>query len=273
MKRLDYAVPLGLCLGLAAILAGAWLEEISLRFLWQPAAALVVFGGTLGALVVRQGAGGVVSGFRACVALCRREDPYELDALLARLLWLARAAHRDGVRIYENAVATYADPLVKQALRLAADRTDPNVARTIIDRILDDEDRDGACHAATLEAAGGYAPTFGILGAVLGLVHVLRSLAEPSALGFGIATAFVATIYGVGVANLLLLPLAARLRARHAARMRDREVLADILIRLAAHESPVQMAQTFSAATRNPFSATPIAKAVAAATPHAVTSL
>jgi chemotaxis protein MotA len=120
------------------------------------------------------------------------------------------------------------------------------MVRSAVDTILEHEDREGRRQSTLLESAGGYAPTFGILGAVLGMIHVLRSLDNPSALGTGIATAFVATIYGIGLANLLFFPLASRLKERHESQMRRREALADALVAISAHESPAYIKRLFS---------------------------
>jgi chemotaxis protein MotA len=221
------------------------LEGIRLGFLFQPTAALIVLGGTLGAVMVRRGTGGVWRAARAAVGLLFREKGDELEGTIARLVWLARTARREGVRVFENQAAASRDPLIKRALLMMAEYAEAVTVRAALDRMLDDEDEAGARDAATLEAAGGYAPTFGILGAVLGLIHILRSLDDPGSLGTGIAVAFVATIYGVGVANLIFLPLASRLRERHGARMRQRELLADALVALAAHESPAAISGRF----------------------------
>lgn len=214
------------------------LEGIRLKFLWQPTAALIVFGGTLGAVVVRRGLGGVREALRATWRLGFHTEQDELEAELARLTWLARVAQREGVRKLEAQARVSDDPLMATGLALAADYADPAEVRYKLEHLLDGENDHGLGEISTLDAAGGYAPTFGIIGAVLGLIYVLRSLADPGALGMGIATAFVATIYGVGAANLLFFPLAARLRERHRHRMKRRAALAEALVGLAAHESP-----------------------------------
>lgn len=242
MKRPDFAVPIGLCTGLVAIAGCAMVEGIRLGFLWQPTAALVVFGGTLGAVIVRRGLQGLADAVRAAVGSCFKEDEDAFAAAQARLAWLARSARREGVKILENHAEASRDPLVAQALQLTAQYANIELIRARLARILEYEDERGLSEVTTLEAAGSYAPTFGILGAVLGLIQVLRAVAEPSALGGGIATAFVATVYGVGTANLLLFPLASRLRERHRSRMKKREALADALVALAAHESPSAVA-------------------------------
>ena len=238
MQRRDYSVLIGWLIGATALGCGAVLEGIRLSFLWQPTAALIVFGGTLGAVVVRRGVRGVNDALRAAWALGFHTGKDELEASLARLTWLARVARRDGVRKLEAHAQVSEDPLMAAGLSAAADYAEPAQVRYKLENILVAEDDRGLGEVATLDAAGSYAPTFGIIGAVLGLIYVLRSLADPSALGSGIATAFVATIYGVGAANLIFFPLAARLRDRHRERMKRRTALAEALIALAAHESP-----------------------------------
>lgn len=242
---------MGLAIGLAAVGLGAWVEGVRPAFLWQPTAALVVCGGALGAVTVRRGAAGVLSALRAVCALFVREQDDEEKIIVARLAWLARTARREGVRSLEEQAQRSADPLVARGLLLAAEFADPQYVRAILERALDAEDANGARDAATLEAAGGYAPTFGILGAVLGLIHVLRALDQPGALGVGIAAAFIATIYGIGFANLILFPLASRLRERHESRMRRREALVDALVALAAQETPQMIAERFNAPNPN----------------------
>lgn len=245
MKRFDLTVPVGLLVGSVAIVGAAMLEGIKLSFLWQPNAALVVMGGTVGAVIVRRGLRGLKSSLRAAISLCRRNSQEAGEDTLARLGWIARAARREGVKAFENHATYSRDPLVICALKLAAEYATPAVVRERLDHVLDLEAEDALRDAATIEAAGGFAPTFGILGAVLGLIHVLRMLDQPGVLGTGIATAFVATVYGVGSANLLFFPLASRLRERQELRMRQREALADALVALAANESPAAISRRF----------------------------
>ena len=246
MKRLDLTVPIGLLIGLVAIGGTAAMEGITPKFLWQPTAALIVIGGTMGAVVVRRGIRGVRSAVRSCVSLRHKNNSDEFDANIARLAWLARAVRREGVKVLETHAESNSDPLISRALVLTTVYAQPKEVRIALDHLLDHEDDQGMRDAATLESAGVYAPTFGVLGAVLGLIHVLRLLAEPSALGLGIATAFVATLYGIGLANLVFLPLAARLRERHEMWMKQREALADALVALASNESPNVITQRFA---------------------------
>lgn len=242
MKRLDLALPVGLGVGAVAIFGAAMLEGVRLGFLFQPTALLVVFGGTIGAVVVTCGIDGFVSAMRSAGRLFYKSGD-DLHAEVARIAWLARAAQHEGIRVLESHAESSDDPLIQRGLGLAADYATGPTVREALESVLDDEDAAGARDAATIEAAGGYAPTFGIVGAVLGLINVLRAIDEPGVLGFGIATAFVATIYGVGFANLVLFPVAARLRQRHAERMRQRELLADAIVGLASHEAPGAIAR------------------------------
>lgn len=239
MKRFDWTIWLGVVVGLTAIVAGAWLEGLNLSFLWHPNAALIVGGGTLGAVIVRRGGTGIISALRAVWSLRLRDDEAEQHKIeLARLAWLSRSAQKNGVRTFENYAQTTNDALISQGLILLADGAEREQIVHILSRRLDSEDDSGLQDSATMEAAGAFAPTFGILGAVLGLIGVLRVLDKPEMLGVGIATAFIATIYGIGLANLLFFPLAARLRARHEARIKRREEIITVILSLNSKEMP-----------------------------------
>lgn len=247
MKRFDWTIWLGVTIGLSAIIAGAWLDGLNIGFLWHPTAALIVGGGTLGAVMVRRGAGGVVSALRAVWNLRHRSTEEESHRVeVARLAWLSRSAQKNGVKAFENYAEATADPLIAQGLILLADNAPREQIAQILSRRLEAEDDDGLQDSATLEAAGAFAPTFGILGAVLGLIGVLRVLDKPDALGIGIATAFVATVYGIALANLLFFPLAARLRARHEAGIKRREELITVILSLSSKESPRAIINQFN---------------------------
>lgn len=247
MKHFDWTIWLGIGIGALAIFTGAWLENLSLTYLWHPTAALIVFGGTFGAVLVRRGFEGVISAFRSIWHLgFKKEDEQKHQIELARLAWLARSANKNGVKVYESQAETSNDTLVAQGLTLAAELAPPEKIKQILARTLELEDENGLQDASTLEAAAGFAPTFGILGAVIGLIGVLRVLDKPDSLGLGIATAFVATIYGIGLANLILFPIAARLRLKHAEIMKRREEIADVLLALAARETPRAIISRFN---------------------------
>jgi chemotaxis protein MotA len=181
------------------------------RSLWQPTAAFIVFGGTAVATFVsyplstiRQTWGALKDAYSM--------RPLAIDPLLGQFFFLSQRARQRGILSLEHEVDRLGDPFFIAALGLVVDGTNPEVCRQILE-IESQAQREAAERPAELlETAAGYAPTLGILGAVLGLIHVMERLAEPSTLGAGIAVAFVATVYGVGLANLVLLPLATKLR-------------------------------------------------------------
>ncbi|MCY7346005.1 MAG: MotA/TolQ/ExbB proton channel family protein [Pyrinomonadaceae bacterium] len=247
MKRFDWTIWLGVGISLTAICAGAWFEGLNLGFLWHPTAALIVGGGTLGAVIVRRGTVGVISAMRAVWQLRLKGDDSDAHNVeLAKLAWLSRSARKNGVKAYEDYAESCPDALISQGLTFLADHAESEQLRQVLTRRLDAEDELGLHDSATFEAAGGFAPTFGIIGAVLGLITVLRVLDKPDSLGIGIATAFVATIYGIGLANILFFPLAARLRERHEAQMKRREEIAVVILSLAAKETPRAIINKFN---------------------------
>ena len=211
-------------LGIAAIVISQAVAGVPLQALAQAEAALIVVGGTLGALVVSHSLAEVIAAVRAA-ARTFRPAITDLEPLFAQIIALAVRSHRRGVISVEAELDTVADPFLRDGLMFALDESSVGVVREVL--TADAASRNGRDEAPArlLEAAAGYAPTFGILGAVLGLIHVMRSLGSPGALGNGIAVAFVATVYGLGIANLILLPLAGRIRERAAVEARRRELM------------------------------------------------
>lgn len=247
MKRFDWTIGLGVAVGSMAIVTAAWLEHLQVSFLWNPTAALIVGGGTLGAVIVRRGLVGIASAMGAIWRLRLKEIDNEAhNAERAKLAWLSRMAQKSGVKAFENYASSSEDLLISNGLTFLADSMEPERLKEKIQQQLDRENEAGLQDPATLEAAGGFAPTFGILGAVIGLISVLKILDRPSDLGAGIASAFVATIYGLSLANLVFFPLAARLRARHDEHMSLRTELGSVILSLAANESPRAIINQFN---------------------------
>ena len=215
------AVPaaIGVVVGSQLLDGGSWSS------LLQPTAALIVFGGTLAATLISYAPGAVLDAMRDAVrSFSGRDD--DLGGLSSELVAMAVRAHRNGV------------------LSLAVDGVEPSLLRDLLTTEMRARETNDDEPARIFESAAGYAPTFGILGAVLGLIHVMRSLGTPGALGDGVAVAFVATVYGLGLANLLLLPLAGRLRERALAVGRRRELILEAVVGLRGRMHPRLLAQT-----------------------------
>jgi len=200
-----------------------------------------------GAVIVRRGVRGITSAVKAVWHLrLRDEEDKNHNIEIAKLAWLSRSANKNGVKAYEDYAEASGDVLVAQGLILVADRVKREQIEEVLKRRLALEYDEGIHDSATMDAAGGFAPTFGILGAVLGLISVLRVLDKPELLGVGIATAFVATIYGLSLANLIFFPLAARLRERHESRMARREELMSVILSLVSNETPQAIMNQFN---------------------------
>jgi chemotaxis protein MotA len=211
-------------LGIVVVLLAQYLDGSPLGALLQGPPALVVLGGTLAAILVSYSPLEIVRAVRAAAHAFRRPED-DLDMLAASMVTLAIRAHRRGVPALEPDLDDITDPFLREGLALVVDGTDPAVVNEMLLAERDAREADDEAPARVFEAAAGYAPTMGILGAVLGLMRVMEHLGSPGSLGGGIALAFVATVYGVGVANLVFLPIAGRLRERAALQSRRRDLI------------------------------------------------
>ena len=201
----------GVILAFAGILAGLLLEGGNLGQIFQPTAAMIVFGGTLGAVLLQFPLHTVVEAFRRLMQVFFSPRSQNLQ-LIETLVGFANKARRSGVVSLDADLQRIEEPFLRQALQLAVDGTEPNELRKIMSLSMDSRSEGEDRIPAVFESAGGFSPTIGILGAVLGLIQVMQHLDKIEEVGKGIAVAFVATIYGVGAANLFLLPAAGKLR-------------------------------------------------------------
>jgi chemotaxis protein MotA len=203
----------GIVLAIAMILIGQRLEGGHVGSILQLTAAMIVFGGTIGAVMVAFPKKDFIHGLKM-VKQVFSDKQRDLAGLAKSLVDYASVARRDGVLALEGRLGEVADPFLRRALQFVVDGVDANVTRDTLEGAIDAEAEENNAAAKVWESAGGFAPTVGILGAVLGLIHVMENLNDPSKLGGGIATAFVATVYGVGSANLLFLPFAAKIKRK-----------------------------------------------------------
>lgn len=237
----DLASFAGLLLIGAVAVAAQMAEGGTMRALVQPTAALVVLGGTAAALLLSFPLPQLLRATRATASVFRVTAEPE-PALVTRFEQYAVRVLRKGVVALEPEISVAEDPFLKRALGMVADGVDPAELRQALTMFSHArEDGDDEC-ALVLETAAGYAPTLGILGAVLGLIRVMENLATPAGVGAGIAVAFVSTVYGVGMANLVLLPLASRLRAvsRTAALTRELIIEGAVILQRRVHPRIVE---------------------------------
>jgi chemotaxis protein MotA len=219
----------GVFLAIAGIVAGLLIEGGNLGQILQPTAALIVFGGTTGAVLLQFPLATVAAAFRSMIHIFAA--PRKHDTQLVRLLVaFANKARRNGVVSLDDDLETIQDPFLRQTLMLAVDGTEPAELRKIMRVTLDSTTENEERMPTVFESAGGFSPTIGILGAVLGLIQVMQHLDNIQEVGRGIAVAFVATIYGVGIANLFFLPFAGRMRIRIRNGHRRREMMLEGVI-------------------------------------------
>jgi chemotaxis protein MotA len=211
--RLDLATFLGIAIALAGILGGLVLEKGGIQDVAQLTAAMIVLGGTLGAVLVTHPLSIVMGAFRSLRNIFV-EPGNRASETIETLIRFATAARRNGIVSLESDAESIADPFLRKAMNLAIDGADLQELRRIMEIDIDVLEQEGEAEVRVWETAGGYAPTIGILGAVMGLIQVMKHLEDIRMVGHGIAVAFVATVYGVGFANIFFLPAATKLRSR-----------------------------------------------------------
>jgi chemotaxis protein MotA len=212
-KKLDLSPLVGLLIALGGILGGLLLEGGRISDVSQFTAALIVLGGTTGAVLVTTPLPLFLSAVKKLPALFW-EGPEPVESTVFKLLSFASHARRHGLVSLDPTLKEIDDPFLQKALMLVVDGTDLQVVRNIMDLEIEAAELAGESETKVFESAGGYAPTVGIIGAVLGLIQVMKHLEDIEAVGHGIAVSFVATVYGVAAANILFLPIAKRLKHR-----------------------------------------------------------
>jgi chemotaxis protein MotA len=237
---MDRLTLLGLFVGLAGILSGQLLEQGDLSILFQGAAFLIVFGGTLGAVMVQCRLRVFLSAIKM-VKWAFVTPPSSAEESIRQLVNLSTLARREGILALDERINTIRDPFLKKGLQLLVDGHSAEKIRETLDVDIHTWEQLRWQSARVWEAAAGYSPTIGIIGAVLGLMHVMQNLSDPGKLGTGIAVAFVATIYGVAFANLLFLPIANKLKAIIMEQADAREMVVDALVGMANGDNPRQI--------------------------------
>jgi chemotaxis protein MotA len=210
---MDIIALLGLIIGVGAIIAGNIAEGGTTAHLSQLAAALIVFGGTAGATILSYPLKDLISAIYA-LRLVFSKNPMNPKAIIEDSVNILVQARRSGLVALQPQIAQISNTFMKRGLMLVVDGVPPKIIRDVMDQEISSYEARIKRAARVFESAGGFAPTIGILGAVLGLIQVMNNVTDPSKIGSGISVAFVATIYGVGSANLIFLPFARRMLNR-----------------------------------------------------------
>ena len=234
---MDVLSLIGVILAFVAILGGNYLEGGHAGALLNGPAALIVIGGTLGAAFLQA----PVQVFKRAMSIMRWIFfPPRIDLVggINRVTGWSMVARKEGLLGLEAVADAEPDPYARKGLQLLVDGAEPESIRSILEVDLYTQEARDIQAAKVFESMGGYAPTIGIIGAVMGLIHVMGNLADPTQLGSGIAVAFVATIYGVASANLVLLPVAAKLKSIALRQSRYREMLLEGILSIAEGENP-----------------------------------
>lgn len=234
---MDIVSIIGLLVGLGAIIGGNALEGGHLDSLMQSTAFIIVFGGTVGAIML-QSPMAVLKRSLGITVWVFMPPKVGLAEAIEKIVEFANIARREGLLGLESLTESEPDPFAKKGLQLLVDGTEPEVIRGILEVELDTKEHFDTQAAKVYEGMGGYCPTVGIIGAVMGLIHVMGNLSDPSKLGPGIAVAFVATIYGVGLANMFFLPIANKLKSIIQGQSKFREMMIEGMVSISQGENP-----------------------------------
>jgi chemotaxis protein MotA len=220
----DFATIGGLVLAVGGIMGGLMLEGGKAKDVAQVTAAIIVLCGTIGAVMVTTPLHTLLGAVKK-MGLVFFERSHNPQAIVEEIIGYASKARKSGIVSLEHEANSIQDPFLRKALNLAVDGTDLQIIRQTMELEISMEEHHGEAEAKVFESAGGYAPTIGIIGAVLGLIQVMKNLSNIEEVGHGIAVAFVATVYGVGSANLFFLPAGNKLKARMQQSIQNKELM------------------------------------------------
>ncbi|WP_293395744.1 flagellar motor protein [Nevskia sp.] len=234
---MDFLSIIGFVLAMIALIGGSILKGSGVAALWGPAAFVIVIVGTLAAITMHTPMATFKRGMQMAKWVFK---PPHADgpALIAKIVDWSNSARKQGLLALEGAVNSETDPFIRKGLQMLVDGAEPEVIRSTLEVSVSTREHFDLAGAKVWEGMGIYAPTLGIIGAVMGLMAVMQNLNDPSKLGHGISAAFVATIYGIASANLFFLPMASKLKAAVADQVRTQEMIIEGLISISNGENP-----------------------------------
>lgn len=239
---MDLGSVVGIILAVGGLLGGFIMDGGTIQSLIQPSAAVIVFGGTIGATLLSNRAKSLksVGKYLRITFFSQKFDPHRS---IDRLVEMATTARREGILALEDQVEGFDDLFLKKGIGLIVDGVDPELVKEMLDTEISYIEHRHEMGITLFESAGGFAPTMGIIGTVMGLVHVLGNLQDITKLGPQIATAFVATLYGVSSANVVWLPIAGKLRTRSSDEILGKEMTLEGILSIQAGENPTVLRQ------------------------------
>ncbi len=237
---MDRASLIGIVLGISAIAGGSIAEGGRLSTILQPTAAVIVFGGTLGATLLSVSFSDIMKAFSSLKDVFS-DKKMDLEMIISSLVKYSIVARRKGLIALEHEILEIDDDFLRDALRLAINGMGVKMLRDTLEQNNITYGEEKKRIAKVFETAGGFAPTIGIIGAVIGLIHVMENLSDPSKLGSGIAVAFVATVYGIGSANLILLPISKKLISRLSHEIVRREMIIEGVVGIQSGINPYDL--------------------------------
>ena len=236
-SAINLATLIGLGCALFGIVGGATMEGVHVSALIQPTAAMIVLGGTFGACFVQFPLSVAIASLKAILGAFKQPQA-DNKRVIKEIIRIAYKARKEGVISLEADAQKMSDPFMKKALMMAMDGVDPKVLRDTMELEISNIEEELEEPVEFWKSAGGYSPTIGIIGAVLGLIHVMDNLSDPSKLGAGIAVAFVATIYGLVTANIICIPMAGKLKMQIKSQMVAKGIMLEGVISILEGENP-----------------------------------
>lgn len=243
---MELGVILGFVVGVGALVVANLAEGGSIASLFQFSAMLIIFGGTIGATMISTGLGGV-RGMPATLAGALRKPATDPEQLLETLVAFAQRARREGLLALEDDVRNLKDPFMAKGLQMVVDGIDPEMVEGVLFTEADLEQQKTNAEAGVFETAGGFAPTMGIIGTVMGLIVVLSNLSNPDELGHSIAVAFLATLWGIMSANIFFLPVANKVKANARAEAHLRHMVIEGILSIQKGDSPTMVKEKLNA--------------------------
>ncbi len=229
---------IGFLMGMTAVFGGALLEGLHIQALIQPTAAIIVFGGTIGATMLASTTAEFGAALKALVKVFLKGDGHDYNHIVKDIVEMANVARKEGILALEKNTANIKNPFFASNLRKVVDGYDPNLLKEMMEEKIFKTEQNNNSIGKVWETAGGFAPTIGIIGAVLGLIHVMGNLSDSSKLGTGIAVAFVATVYGVGSANIIFIPLGNKIKKLGMNEVHEMEIIMTGILGIQAGLNP-----------------------------------